>query len=71
MRQREEDIEHLEVALNDLKDSMMKELEYKNKEFDTLRRVYDETCSGNESLKGVINSMNAELDNSHGLINEL
>ena len=39
LRQREEDIEHLEISLNDLKENMMRELEHKSKEFDTLRRI--------------------------------
>ena len=50
---------------------MMRELEHKSKEFDTLRSIYDEQVHGNDSLKQVIHSMNLELDNSHALINEL
>jgi len=50
---------------------MMRELEHKSKEFDTLRRIYDDQVHGNDSLKQVIHSMNLELDNSHALINEL
>jgi hypothetical protein len=41
----------LELALNDLKESMIKELEFKNRELDSLRRQGEEQARANDSLR--------------------
>ena len=51
LRQREEDIESLEAALNDLKESMIKEIENKTREFDALKRAYDDNFHASENLR--------------------
>ena len=71
LRQREEDIESLEVALNDLKSSMITEMEIKNREYQTLQRAFDDHVRANDSMRSVITNLTNDLDSSLRMINEL
>ena len=51
MRQREQDIEGLEVSLNELKESMGYEYAQKHKDFEVLKRAFDEQSYAFEQLK--------------------
>lgn len=62
LRQREEDIESLEVALNDLKSSMITEIEIKSREYSILQRAYDDQVRNNDQFRAAVSNLTAELD---------
>jgi chromosome segregation ATPase len=68
---REQDIQGLEVALNDLKENMGAEFAQKSKDFDAVKRAYEEMRDQCEHLRLIISGHRDELESAYGANSEL
>ena len=62
---REQDIQGLEVALNDLKDNMGQEYAQKSRDFENVTRAYDEQRAQCEKLQAIMMDKNLEIENGN------
>ena len=68
---REQDIQNLELALNQLKESMGQEFAAKSRDFENLKRAYDDLLRGNEAANNTLHARNDELDSACSMNREL
>ena len=71
MKSRESDIQNLELSLNHLKDSMGQEFAAKSRDFDNLRKAFDELQQQYQDTTGTLSQRNDELDSAHAMNREL
>ena len=68
---REQDIQGLEVALNDLKENMGQDYAQKSRDFDNVKRAYDDVLSQADHLKFIMSKHRDEIGSANTINSEL
>ena len=71
MNQRDQDIRALESSLTSLKESMGAEYAAKSRDFDSVKRAYEDLSRQHDIVQESLKVRNDELDSAHSMNREL